>query len=65
MIVAKYALEIVVDDQAWQANYGEADSMFAVTKDIEQTMANVVAELVSDWIEKTGNYGGVRKIVKR
>lgn len=62
MIVAKYALEIVVDDEAWQANYGENDSLFAVVKDVQDTMASVVAELVNDWLEKTGNNGGVRKI---
>lgn len=65
MIVAKYALEIVIDDGAWQRNYGDFDSMFAVAEDIRDSMASVVAELVDEWIEKTGNEGAVRKIVAK
>lgn len=63
MIVAKYALEIVMDDGAWQRNYGDFDSTFAVAEDIRDSMASIVAELVDEWIEKTGNEGAVRKIV--
>ena len=65
MIVAKYAIEIVVDDDAWQQNYGESDSLFAVSDDIRKTMASVVTELVDDWIAKSGNRGAVRKIVTK
>lgn len=65
MIVAKYALEIVMDDGAWQQNYGDFDSVSAVAEDIRDSMASVVAELVDEWIEKTGNAGAVRKIIAK
>ena len=65
MIVTKYAVEIVIDDEAWQANYGENDSLFAVAEDIRKSMASVVAELVDEWIKNSGNVGAVRKIMSK
>lgn len=65
MIVTKYMVEIVVDPDVWQSNYGVNDSLLAVAEDIKGSMANIVAELVSDWLEKSGNSGAVRKIVTK
>ena len=65
MIVTKYALEIVVDDEVWQSNYGVNDSVLAVAEDIKRSMASIVSELVSEWLEKSGNSGAVRKIVSK
>lgn len=63
MIVAKYALEIVMDAGAWQRNYGDFDNPADLASDIRDSMASIVAELVDDWIDKTGNEGAVRKVV--
>jgi len=65
VIVTKYALEIVIDDEAWQSNYGENDSLLAVAEDVRKSMASIVTELVNDWIDKSGNGGAVRKIVSK
>ena len=64
MIVTKYALEVVIDDQAWEANYG-VSGLFAISDDVKQTLASVVAELVDNWIASTGNVGAVRKIAAK
>lgn len=65
MVVTKYALEIVVDDEVWQRNYGEFENLSDCATDIQDSMASVVAELVNDWLKATGNEGGVRKIIRK
>ena len=65
MIVTKYALEIVIDEDAWKSNYGGTDSEFALAKDVQDSMASIVVELVNDWIDKSGNAGAVRKIYRQ
>jgi hypothetical protein len=52
----KYTVIVAVDPDVWMSNYGLAPGV-TVVEDVQDSMQSVVAELVNDYISKTGNSG--------
>jgi hypothetical protein len=59
MIEVTYKVTVQIDGNVWMDNYGEDDPV-QVIQDVRGTMRDVVEELASDYISKTGNVGTVK-----